>query len=85
MGTFGGPISSINAPSIEGAALNGRGVTVGWSATPTPFTPTSNPFVCAGGYNSGPNFISLASDGRTASLQTWVLFREKTIAARPSG
>jgi probable HAF family extracellular repeat protein len=71
MGTFGGPISSMNAPSIEGSALNGRGVTVGWSATSIPYTATSNPFVCAGGYGNGPNFISLAfrwQDGTLTDL-----------------
>jgi probable HAF family extracellular repeat protein len=68
MGTFGGPISAINAPSIEGAALNRRGVTVGWSATSTPYSPTSNPFVCAGGYGNGPPFISLAFRWKNGTL-----------------
>jgi probable HAF family extracellular repeat protein len=47
MGTFGGPNSSINWP-IKGGSLNRRGVTVGWSATPTPTTPTSNRLICGG-------------------------------------
>jgi probable HAF family extracellular repeat protein len=47
MGTFGGPVSS-NVPFIQGGTLNSRGVTVGWSATSTPTTPTSSFFICGG-------------------------------------
>ena len=47
MGTFGGPVSSINGPFFEGT-LNSRGVTVGWSATSAPTSPTSSFLVCGG-------------------------------------
>jgi probable HAF family extracellular repeat protein len=47
MGTFGGPVSSINIP-VFGGNLSNQGVTVGWSATSTPTSPTNNPLVCGG-------------------------------------
>jgi probable HAF family extracellular repeat protein len=49
MGTFGGSISAINfAGDIGNAAVNARGVTVGFSETSTPRGPTSNPVICGG-------------------------------------
>jgi probable HAF family extracellular repeat protein len=48
VGTFGGPASFINAPFNAVPAVNGRGTTVGASATPVPTTPTSDFFVCGG-------------------------------------
>jgi probable HAF family extracellular repeat protein len=47
MGTFGGPVSSIGQgpPSSQ---LNRHGLTVGWSATSTSTSSTSNPLVCGG-------------------------------------
>lgn len=47
MGTFGGPVSSINYP-VYGHNLNSRGLTVGWSATRARTSTTSSPFVCGG-------------------------------------
>jgi hypothetical protein len=47
MGTFGGPASSIAYPFFLGT-LNSRGLTVGWSATSAPTTPTSSPVICGG-------------------------------------
>jgi probable HAF family extracellular repeat protein len=47
IGTFGGPASSINFPAWLGT-LNNHGVATGWSTTATPWSPTSNPLVCAG-------------------------------------
>jgi len=47
MGTFGGPVSSINIP-VFGGNLNRHGITIGWSATSAPASPTSNPLVCGG-------------------------------------
>ena len=47
MGTFGGPVSSINIP-VFGGNLNRNGITIGWSATSTPASPTSNFLVCGG-------------------------------------
>jgi len=47
MGTFGGPASSINFPMWLGT-LNRQGVAVGWSASATPTSPTSNPLICGG-------------------------------------
>jgi len=46
MGTFGGPVSAVTSGGQP--LINNRGVTVGWSATSTPTTPTSNPFICGG-------------------------------------
>ena len=46
MGTFGGPASSINYP-VSGN-LNHQGISIGWSATATPTSSTSNPLVCGG-------------------------------------
>ena len=66
MGTFGGPNSSINLP-IQGGSLNGRGVTVGWSATPVPVTATSNPLIC-GGLNGAVPFITLAFRWQNGAL-----------------
>ena len=42
MGTFGGPNSTINYPYRTGT-LSSQGLSVGWSATPAPTTPTSKP------------------------------------------
>src|SRR5260370_42559003 len=47
METFGGPVSS-NVPFLQGGSLNSRGVTVGWSATSTPTSPTSSFLICGG-------------------------------------
>ena len=47
MGTFGGPVSSINFP-VFGFNLNQRGDAIGWSAFSTPTSSTSSPFVCGG-------------------------------------
>lgn len=47
MGTFGGPTSSIAYPFFLGT-LNNQGLTVGWSATSAPTTPTSSPVICGG-------------------------------------
>ena len=47
MGTFGGPVSSINFP-VFGGNLNRNGIAIGWSATSTPASPTSNPLICGG-------------------------------------
>lgn len=66
MGTFGGPNSSINYP-FQGGSLNGRGVTVGWSATPASTTPTSNPLIC-GGFNGAVPFITLAFRWQNGTL-----------------
>jgi probable HAF family extracellular repeat protein len=56
MGTFGGPVSSINLPAWVGT-LNNQGVATGWSSTSTPWSPTSNPLVCGGSDGFVP-FIS---------------------------
>jgi hypothetical protein len=66
MGTFGGPNSSINWP-IKGGSLNRRGVTVGWSATPAPTTPTSNHLIC-GGLDGEVPFITLAFRWQNGTL-----------------
>jgi probable HAF family extracellular repeat protein len=66
MGTFGGPNSSINWP-IKGGSLNSRGVTVGWSATAAPTTPTSNPLIC-GGLDGKVPFITLAFRWQNGTL-----------------
>jgi probable HAF family extracellular repeat protein len=69
MGTFGGPQSS-NFPLFAGT-LNKRGVTIGWSATPTPMTiPPSNPLICGGLNGVGSNVThSFAwQDGVVADL-----------------
>ena len=55
MGTFGGP----NSNPAQDFSLNQRGVMVGWSATPNPTTPTSNPIVCGGVDGSVP-FITVS-------------------------
>jgi probable HAF family extracellular repeat protein len=47
--------------------LNSRGATVGWSATPVPTTPTSNPLIC-GGINGIVPFITLAFQWRDGTL-----------------
>ena len=47
MGTFGGPVSSINFP-VFGGNLNRHGIAIGWSATSTPASPTSNFLICGG-------------------------------------
>ena len=47
MGTFGGPVSSINIP-VFGGNLSRHGVAIGWSATSTPALSTSNFLVCGG-------------------------------------
>ena len=52
MGTFGGPMSSY-------PILNQRANTVGWSATSTPTTAVSNPFIC-GGVDGSISFITVA-------------------------
>ena len=52
IGTLGGPVSTF--PS-----LSNRGVVAGWSATPKPLTPTSNPFIC-GGIDGLAPFITVA-------------------------
>lgn len=71
MGTFGGVISSINFAGDAGnAAVNQRGVTVGFSATSTPKLPTSNPFICGGDDGFG-SFVTHAfrwQDGTVADL-----------------
>jgi probable HAF family extracellular repeat protein len=68
MGTFGGPVSSINYPFSDGT-LNSRGVTVGWSATSASTSPTSNPFIC-GGLDAVVPFITHAFqwDGAVTDL-----------------
>jgi probable HAF family extracellular repeat protein len=66
MGTFGGPNSSINWP-IKGGSLNNRGVTVGWSATAAPTTPTNNPLIC-GGLDGKVPFITLAFRWQNGTL-----------------
>jgi probable HAF family extracellular repeat protein len=48
MGTLGGPASFLSSPDNSVYALNQRGVTVGGSATNTPLSATSDPFVCGG-------------------------------------
>ncbi len=55
VGTFGGPASFINPPFNAVPAVNGRGTTVGGSATPGPTAPTSNFFGCGGGDGIVPN------------------------------
>ena len=47
MGTFGGPVSSINFP-VFGGNLNRHGIAIGWSATSIPASPTSNFLICGG-------------------------------------
>jgi probable HAF family extracellular repeat protein len=56
MGTFGGPMSSINFPLWLGT-LNNHGVATGWSSTSIPTSSTSNPLVC-GGINGAVPFIT---------------------------
>ena len=56
MGTFGGPISSINFPLWLGT-LNNHGVATGWSSTSIPTSSTSNPLVC-GGIDGAVPFIT---------------------------
>jgi probable HAF family extracellular repeat protein len=48
LGTFGGPLSYINAEFNSVPALNVRGITVGGSATPVPAPANTNPFGCLG-------------------------------------
>ena len=55
VGTFGGPASFINPVFNSVPALNSHGTTVGWSATPTPSTSTSNGFACGGPNGVVPN------------------------------
>lgn len=55
IGTFGGPASFINPVFNSVPALNSHGATVGWSATLTPSTSTSNGFACGGPDGLVPN------------------------------
>jgi probable HAF family extracellular repeat protein len=61
MGTFGGPDSS-NFPLFAGT-INSHGVTIGWSATSTPTTPTSHPFICGGTDGIGTFITHFESHG----------------------
>jgi probable HAF family extracellular repeat protein len=63
MGTFGGP----NSNPAQDFSLNQRGVMVGWSATPTPTSPTSNPIVC-GGVDGAVPFITVTFQWQDGTL-----------------
>jgi probable HAF family extracellular repeat protein len=54
MGTLGGPAGYVSFPGNSFPVLNGRGVTVGTSATSVRILPKSNPFVCGGSHGGVP-------------------------------
>jgi hypothetical protein len=62
----GGPVSS-NYPFLQGGTLNSQGVTVAWSATSTPTSPTSNFFIC-GGLDAVVPFITHACEWQKGVL-----------------
>jgi probable HAF family extracellular repeat protein len=60
MGPFGGPMSSY-------PILNQQSTIVGWSATTTPTTAASNPFIC-GGVDGSISFITVAFEFEEGNL-----------------
>jgi probable HAF family extracellular repeat protein len=54
VGTFGGPMSYVNAEFNSFPSLNGPGILVGGSATPVPAFANTNPFGCFGPDGSVP-------------------------------
>ena len=56
VGTFGGALSAINfSVDINGKAVNEQSLTVGFSETAVPRTPTSNHLICGGDDGFGTN------------------------------
>jgi len=68
MGTFGGPESAVNGDiDVNDRAVNNRGMTVGFSATPTRKLQHSHPFIC-GGDNGVGSFITHAFQWRSGTV-----------------
>jgi probable HAF family extracellular repeat protein len=82
MGTLGGPASSINYP-LFGGNLNSRGVTIGWSATSNPTSPTSSPIIC-GGLDGVVPFITHAFQWNGAVTDLGALPPKDTNCSEPT-